>query len=60
MTIIMLKVPKDHWPTPAVSGDSSGWKFWLSKLGGFNGNFIEAEMVKASISSDEYRKRFGQ
>jgi hypothetical protein len=37
-----------------------GWKFWLDKLNQFNGNFIEAEMVKAFISSIEYRQRFGQ
>jgi hypothetical protein len=24
----------------------------------FNGNFVEAEMVKAFLSSDEYRQRF--
>jgi hypothetical protein len=40
--------------------DFRGWKFWLDKLNEFNGNFIQAEMVKAFISSDEYRKRFGQ
>ncbi|HET6891147.1 MAG TPA: Calx-beta domain-containing protein [Pyrinomonadaceae bacterium] len=37
-----------------------GWKFWLDKLNQFNGNFINAEMVKAFISSLEYRNRFGQ
>ena len=36
-----------------------GWKFWLDKLNQFNGNFIQAEMVKAFISSIEYRQRFG-
>ncbi len=38
--------------------DFGGWKFWLDKLNQFNGNFIEAEMVKAFISSGEYRERF--
>jgi hypothetical protein len=38
----------------------AGWKFWLDKLNEFNGNFVKAEMVKAFISSDEYRHRFGQ
>ena len=38
--------------------DPAGFQFWLSKLNQFNGNFIEAEMVKAFISSDEYRNRF--
>jgi Domain of unknown function (DUF4214) len=38
--------------------DPLGFQFWLTKLNQFNGNFIEAEMVKAFISSDEYRRRF--
>ena len=38
--------------------DDAGFRFWLSKLNQFNGNYIEAEMVKAFINSDEYRKRF--
>lgn len=33
--------------------------FWLNKLNSFNGSFINAEMVKAFISSSEYRQRFG-
>ena len=37
-----------------------GWMFWLGKLNEFNGDYIAAEMVKAFISSIEYRKRFGQ
>ena len=37
-----------------------GWKFWLDKLNSFNGNFVEAEMVKAFLVSQEYRRRFGQ
>ncbi len=37
-----------------------GYDFWLQNLNQFNGNFIEAEMVKAFISSIEYRQRFGQ
>ena len=36
-----------------------GYDFWLQKLNQFNGNFIEAEMVKAFIESGEYRARFG-
>jgi choice-of-anchor B domain-containing protein len=40
--------------------DEEGYDFWLSKLNQFNGNFVEAEMVKAFISSIEYRQRFGQ
>jgi hypothetical protein len=38
----------------------AGWKFWLDKLNEFDGNFIQAEMVKAFLSSVEYRQRFGQ
>jgi len=39
--------------------DTSGYNFWLNKLNAFNGNFQNAEMVKAFISSLEYRQRFG-
>jgi hypothetical protein len=45
---------------PEQNRDFSGYNFWLGKLNEFNGNFIQAEMVKAFITSDEYRKRFGQ
>ena len=38
--------------------DPQGFQFWLDKLNHFNGDFIEAEMVKAFIQSDEYRRRF--
>jgi len=34
-------------------------EFWLNKLTPFNGNFVQAEMVKAFITSAEYRSRFG-
>jgi CSLREA domain-containing protein len=47
-------------PDAVPDADFRGWKFWLDKLNQFNGNFVSAEMVKAFISSDEYRKRFGQ
>jgi len=30
-----------------------------SELNQFNGNYIDAEMVKAFITSIEYRQRFG-
>ncbi|MGB8508896.1 MAG: DUF4214 domain-containing protein, partial [Pyrinomonadaceae bacterium] len=39
--------------------DDAGFQFWLNKLDSFNGNFVQAEMVKAFIVSDEYKKRFG-
>ncbi|MGH9967674.1 MAG: hypothetical protein ACREBG_07540 [Pyrinomonadaceae bacterium] len=35
-----------------------GWQFWYDKLNNFNGNFIQAEMVKAFILSIEYGQRF--
>ncbi|HWS85911.1 MAG TPA: cytochrome c peroxidase [Pyrinomonadaceae bacterium] len=38
--------------------DEAGYQFWLSKLNQFGGDFVEAEMVKAFLSSDEYRARF--
>ncbi|HEX8189153.1 MAG TPA: choice-of-anchor B family protein [Pyrinomonadaceae bacterium] len=40
--------------------DEEGYNFWLKKLNDFNGNYVEAEMVKAFITSIEYRQRFGQ
>jgi hypothetical protein len=39
--------------------DKPGFNFWLDKLNRFDGNFINAEMVKAFLSSIEYRRRFG-
>jgi dipeptidyl aminopeptidase/acylaminoacyl peptidase len=39
--------------------DQDGFNFWLNKLNQFNGNYINAEMVKAFITSLEYRGRFG-
>ena len=39
--------------------DIPGFNFWLRKLNEFGGNFINAEMVKAFITSGEYRQRFG-
>jgi hypothetical protein len=39
--------------------DTAGYNFWLAKLEQFNGNYIQAEMVKAFIVSGEYRGRFG-
>jgi hypothetical protein len=40
--------------------DEGGYRFWLQKLDQFQGNFVQAEMVKAFINSSEYRQRFGQ
>lgn len=46
-------------PNDPQDTDYTGYEFWLNKLNQFNGDYIAAEMVKAFISSDEYRKRFG-
>jgi hypothetical protein len=46
-------------PNDAPDGNFDGYNFWLSKLNQFNGNYIQAEMVKAFLSSIEYRRRFG-
>jgi Calx-beta domain-containing protein/VCBS repeat protein len=45
-------------PDDALDTNYSGWKFWLDKLDHFNGNFVDAEMVKAFLISSEYRNRF--
>jgi photosystem II stability/assembly factor-like uncharacterized protein len=47
-------------PDAGPDSDFSGYDFWLSKLEQFNGDFVKAEMVKAFLSSIEYRQRFGQ
>jgi hypothetical protein len=44
---------------PESTLDYTGYDFWLTKLNQFNGNYINAEMVKAFLSSIEYRQRFG-
>jgi len=46
-------------PTDAPDVDDSGYQFWLAKLIAFGGNFQSSEMVKAFITSPEYRQRFG-
>jgi uncharacterized protein DUF4214 len=45
-------------PDDLPNTDFSGYDFWLNKLNQFGGDYRAAEMVKAFISSDEYRKRF--
>lgn len=44
---------------PEANLDFSGYNFWLNKLNQFDGNFVNAEMVKSFITSGEYRHRFG-
>ena len=46
-------------PNDPQDTDHTGYDFWLTKLNQFNGNFVNAEMVKAFITSGEYRHRFG-
>jgi hypothetical protein len=46
-------------PTDAPDNNDVGYQFWLTKLNSFGGNFVTAEMVKAFITSTEYRGRFG-
>jgi len=50
---------RNPYDPPELTLDYQGYNFWLGKLNSF-GNYIDAEMVKAFITSDEYRKRFGQ
>ena len=45
-------------PDDAPDGNFNGYNFWLSKLNQFNGNFVDAEMVRAFIVSGEYLNRF--
>jgi len=45
-------------PNDAPDSNFDGYNFWLGKLNQFNGNYIQAEMVKAFIASSEYLNRF--
>ena len=46
-------------PNEGQDSDYSGYEFWLKKLNQFNGDYQKSEMVKAFITSGEYRSRFG-
>jgi Calx-beta domain. len=46
-------------PDDAPDNNFAGFDFWLAKLNQFGGDYRAAEMVKAFISSTEYRHRFG-
>ena len=46
-------------PNDAPDDNFDGFNFWVNKLDQFNGDFLGAEMVKAFLSSSEYRRRFG-
>jgi hypothetical protein len=50
---------RNPFDPPEQTLDYQGYNFWLNKLNQFNGNFVNAEMVKAFIISAEYRQRFG-
>jgi len=52
-----LRRNPDDPPEPGLN--FNGYNFWLTKLNSFGGNYIAAEMVKAFITSGEYRQRFG-
>ena len=45
---------------PKLGLDYTGYDFWLTKLKQFNGDYVSAEMVKALLTSIEYRQRFAQ
>jgi len=45
-------------PNSGRDADFNGYSFWLDKLDAFHGSFQNAEMVKAFLSSTEYRGRF--
>ena len=47
-------------PNDPQDTDYSGFDFWLTKLNQFNGSYVNAEMVKAFITSIEYKQRFAQ
>jgi len=45
-------------PNDPQDSDYTGYDFWLTKLNQFNGNYVDAEMVKSFLVSTEYRQRF--
>jgi len=49
---------RNPYDPPEQTLDYQGYNFWLGKLDQFNGNFVNAEMVKAFLISSEYRDRF--
>ncbi len=46
-------------PNDPPDSDLTGYNHWLGKLNEFGGDYQKAEMVKAFLSSTEYRGRFG-
>jgi len=51
---------RNPYDPPEPTLDYQGYNFWLGKLNQFNGNYVDAEMVKAFLVSGEYRQRFVQ
>ena len=49
---------RNPYDPPEQTLDYQGYNFWLGKLDQFNGNFVNADMVKAFLISSEYRDRF--
>jgi len=45
-------------PDAGLDRNFDGYNFWLNKLDAFGGNYQDAEMVKAFVTSTEYRGRF--
>ena len=54
------RLQRNPYDPPEKTLDYGGYNFWLGKLNQFNGDYIQAEMVKAFLASDEYRQRFAQ
>ena len=44
---------------PEAALNFDGYDFWLNKVNQLNGDYVQAEMVKAFLTSIEYRRRFG-
>jgi len=55
--LAVLRLQRNSYDPPEATLNYSVYNFWLGKLNQFNGDFA-AEMVKAFISSSEYRQRF--
>jgi uncharacterized protein DUF4214 len=51
---------RNPYDPPELTLDYQGYNFWLGKLNQFNGNYRDAEMVKAFLVAGEYRQRFAQ
>jgi hypothetical protein len=47
-------------PDSGPDTNFEGYLFWLGKLDEFGGDHRRAELVKAFLASDEYRKRFAE